>query len=590
MQSGLGRYPARLHRAVRSGLRHRRRHRALPAQHHETHRYPGERCAGGVHDADHERLRQGVAGDPLLEHARHSGCNRHDSRIHGGRRSRVGSGSRVRRPDRPRARRAPLVDPHEDRRAHQEQPEDRRHQQLPASLARRTCGRSLLRPCPERRCHRFRLERRPLPGRRQDHRGRPGLDPGPLRFAEKSIFLRSGLPSGQFLGLDRLGPHRRVRPRHRAHRDLPGRWSIALRRRSRPTVLDRECVGIRLAHMEGGPIDFLPGVAIRQVRPGGREERPGLRAAVTEDGEEGLGVRPAVLGVLLQCPLDGAHQRGRQGGTLVCECGQVLVLLLVDDAVQALAGPRTAAGQHLPADQPERVEVAASIQAGTIDLLGRHVGRRTDRCTRKGQAGIGAPGAGNAEIGEARHAGLVDIDVLRLDVAVNDTPAMRVGQRRAQVAQHLLDPPHRQRPVRLDLLLERAALDVLHDQREAAIPEAPGAVQDYDVGVLELAHEPGLAHQPSGRLVVLDVRRSNDLDGDQATQLAFARQVYDRRPAPAELPQDLVIGVQLREARQGGGRSGRLLHGRQQPSGSKAKRRSGRRGAEGFDIRTPPRA
>jgi hypothetical protein len=73
---------------------------------------------------------------------------------------------------------------------------------------------------------------------------------------------------------------------------------------------------------------------------------------------------------------------------------------------------------------------------------------------------------------------VVDEDVVRLDVAVDDAVAMRVPERREHLPDVRDRDRYRARAARHDQLLERPPLDVLHD--DEVRPLGLAAVEDRD--------------------------------------------------------------------------------------------------------------
>jgi hypothetical protein len=103
---------------------------------------------------------------------------------------------------------------------------------------------------------------------------------------------------------------------------------------------------------------------------------------------------------------------------------------------------RVSAGEHLVRDDAERVEVRAMIRRRVAHgLLGRHVRRRPHRDAGGGEIRVrrrrvlcgGGERLGDTEVGDhsvpARQQ-----HVLRLEVPVHDTPAVRVPERVGQLA------------------------------------------------------------------------------------------------------------------------------------------------------------
>src|SRR5205085_6300317 len=112
-------------------------------------------------------------------------------------------------------------------------------------------------------------------------------------------------------------------------------------------------------------------------------------------------------------------------------------------AVRAL--PR----ERLVEDEPEAVDVGRPRDRLAAHLLGRHVGGRPEERPRVREA-AGGEVAHEPEVDEARLARLLDEDVLGLEIAVDDSVRVAVGDRardlRAEAARladselPLLDP------------------------------------------------------------------------------------------------------------------------------------------------------
>ena len=73
-------------------------------------------------------------------------------------------------------------------------------------------------------------------------------------------------------------------------------------------------------------------------------------------------VGPAFRGIFSRGALDEVNEAIGCIASELVDRRKLLVLLLVDDAIQALAIPRALAREHLPSDQTEAVQVAAPIE------------------------------------------------------------------------------------------------------------------------------------------------------------------------------------------------------------------------------------
>ena len=85
------------------------------------------------------------------------------------------------------------------------------------------------------------------------------------------------------------------------------------------------------------------------------------------------------------------------------------------------------AGDHFVHDDSEGVDVRAGVHLLEIDLLGRHVLRRSEHDSRSGHA-VGVHEPGQPEVHDPDIALPVDHDVLGLEVAVDDAQPVGLGQ------------------------------------------------------------------------------------------------------------------------------------------------------------------
>ena len=124
--------------------------------------------------------------------------------------------------------------------------------------------------------------------------------------------------------------------------------------------------------------------------------------------------------------------------------------VLDENRRRAVGDERRLAGQHLIAEDAERIQIAAAVdRALARGLLGRHVRRRADRDARRREPRVAlADRARDTEVGHHRAAALrVDQDVVGLDVAVDDAALVGVGERVGHVAQRAARLVDRQRAV-----------------------------------------------------------------------------------------------------------------------------------------------
>jgi hypothetical protein len=136
--------------------------------------------------------------------------------------------------------------------------------------------------------------------------------------------------------------------------------------------------------------------------------------------------------------------------------------------------------------------------------------------------------------------GLVEHDVVGLDVAVYDPVPVRVPQRARRFGQQAADLVRRKPPAALEQLGQRAAAEVLHDEVDD-LARLADAVDGDDVGMLEAGSRSGLPLEPLDELLVERQGERQHLDRDVTLQMAVVRLVDDRHPPPAQLAVDLPL-------------------------------------------------
>ncbi len=214
--------------------------------------------------------------------------------------------------------------------------------------------------------------------------------------------------------------------------------------------------------------------------------------------------------------------------------------VLDEDRTCALAGEGRDAGEHLVERRAQRVEVAAVVDLLLPErLLGGHVVGRPVGVAGARERPLADAWANEPEVAELGEALRGDQDVARLDVAVDEARGVGVlegaGDLGGEVDRLLLG----ETPLLAEDLLERAALDVFHDEVAAA-----AALADLD-----RADDVRMGEAPGGaRLAIeaLDVDRvlgealGEDLDRDDAVEGELPGLVDGARRALRDLGEDLV--------------------------------------------------
>ncbi|CAA9475850.1 MAG: hypothetical protein AVDCRST_MAG38-1659 [uncultured Solirubrobacteraceae bacterium] len=266
---------------------------------------------------------------------------------------------------------------------------------------------------------------------------------------------------------------------------------------------------------------------------------------VGEAVEKLVGARPPVLAPLEERALDREEQRGGDPRAQLVQAGEPLVLLLVDHRVERLAPPRALPREHLPADQPQAVQVAPAVHREPVDLLGRHVRGGADGRAGHRELVVALEGPGDPEVGEQRAPRpLLEEDVLGLHVAVHHAGRVRVRQRRGHVAQDALGLVEGELGAGAEHLAQGAARHVLHDDGERPPLEARDRADAHDVRVVERRGGARLALEAAGDLRVLRELATDRLDGDRCTRRAVAGEVDERGRPAADLAHQLVARLE----------------------------------------------
>ena len=270
----------------------------------------------------------------------------------------------------------------------------------------------------------------------------------------------------------------------------------------------------------------------------GRERRPVVR--VLECRGEGGRVAEAVDRRLREGDLDGIVDVLRHGLADHPDRRGRLLQVPRDHGLHVRPVEGRLSGQHLVRDAGERVDVAASVELALAGgLLGAHVVRRADRGARLRQPlpDLRADRVRDPEVGDERLAPR-EQDVLRLDVAVHDAVLVRVRERVRDLPgepQGLVDGERLLAP---EQRAQRVPLHVRHHAVDVA-GRLPRVVEGEDVRVLQRGRDADLAQEAVGGESG-DQIRMEDLDRDVALVAEVAREVDDRRRAPAQLPLEAI--------------------------------------------------
>ncbi len=199
------------------------------------------------------------------------------------------------------------------------------------------------------------------------------------------------------------------------------------------------------------------------------------------------------------------------------------------------------AGRRVIERCAQRVEVRTRGRLAAAGLLGRDVVGRAEQRAGRGQLDVAAvEGARQAEVGQVRDALLVEQDVLRLDVAVDDPRGVRGGQRARDPDADQRHPLRRQRALLGDDGLQRRPVDEIHHDVGPALVVLADVVDGHDVGVHDLGRRQRLAPEALVEDAALVAPPLEQLDRDLALEHGVQRHEDRRHPAVAGDPVEPV--------------------------------------------------
>jgi hypothetical protein len=225
----------------------------------------------------------------------------------------------------------------------------------------------------------------------------------------------------------------------------------------------------------------------------------------------------------------------------------------LEDRQRGRGPERRPAAAHDVEHAAEAEQVRPVVNGLAHGLLRRHVQRRAGDKAALRQAGV-VGGAGQAEVGQLDpllDAGLQQ-DVARLDVAVDQPHGVRRGQAGGDLPADARHLRHLQRPEPVELLLQRLAGDVLHNEVGGRL--LLDGVDVHDVLVADGGGGAGLAQEALAGRRGGGQLRGHDLDGDHPVQPLVERLQHDAEAALAEHLQHLVVAQPAQRA----GLAGRL--------------------------------
>ena len=267
-----------------------------------------------------------------------------------------------------------------------------------------------------------------------------------------------------------------------------------------------------------------------------------LRLQVRQDVARVLIALAGILGQALQ---DNGAEIIRQVRALDARIGRTLGHPLVHQLHRRFAAEGHFPGEDFVQDQPQRIEVRPVVHFAGFHLLRRHVARRPHDLPGAGHLGdFGFQRFGQPKIQDEQIVGLIDQDVLRLQVAVHHLFAVRRIQGRAQLAGEFEPALERHTAGVVDqvgqiLALDEGHGDVLHAAEIAQVVDAQNVLVGDAAGQQQLLLE-ALHGLRAGQL------RAHQLERHGAVEFQVERLVDRPHAALAQQPFDAIaVGEHL---------------------------------------------
>ena len=218
----------------------------------------------------------------------------------------------------------------------------------------------------------------------------------------------------------------------------------------------------------------------------------------------------------------------------------------MDQRIGVVVVERSTSRDHLVEDHPQRIDVGALVDLLRVgDLLGRHELRRAhDERAHAAAILVGLHEPRDAEVEDldviARLFLVGEEDVVGLEVAVDDTGAVRSVERRGDLARDPHGAAHRHAGDSIDLVGEQRAFEVLeHDVRDALAGE-PHVGRLDDVRVPEGSGGAGLVHEPLDDVGVFRELGAQHLDRDAPLDQHVLGKEHASHPALVQTADDAI--------------------------------------------------
>ena len=200
-------------------------------------------------------------------------------------------------------------------------------------------------------------------------------------------------------------------------------------------------------------------------------------------------------------------------------------------------------------------------------LLGRHIGRSAQHRLRQRQAGIGFENLGQSEVGQIRFARLIEQNIARFEVAVEDAALVGMVNRPGDL-NHELDSGALSQGLGLELSRQVGPINQPHGKELPAVRLA-NLIDGSNVRVIQPGGRLCLGLEPLHHARTGQFARRNHLEGHLPVWTPLARAEDNPHPATGNFVEQFIAGELATAKQLRAGSSLFFLFGKGRQSGAK---------------------
>ena len=270
---------------------------------------------------------------------------------------------------------------------------------------------------------------------------------------------------------------------------------------------------------------------------GGRRHHATVRDRL-KVGRHGDCIGVALIGALRQRPLDDLLQGRGERRRGVENCRHRIEEVRLHEARQAVGHIGQTSGERLIQDDAKRVQVCPAVNRLALPLFRAHISRGADHALGQPRRCGTLGDFGNPKVRDIGFARIVEKDIGRLEIAVDNALGMGIVDGRSDSGEDVGHGPNRERPV-LEPIGERTAGHIAHDDERLAVLLAV-VVHRHDAAVLEHRHGPRLAIEAGAKSRVKKHLARQNLDGHRSSKAGIVGLEDGSHSAPSKFAVDFV--------------------------------------------------